>query len=339
MSTIQFLSARFCGLLLCALFCAGFTFVPTRAGATEIKLYEGPIEIPATDQDSGERAPARLYLPLQYQLAAGARWPLVILLHGLTGTADLTDIYFQMRFRVSLRGFILLTPEGTKTPNGVRGPKGEDLSGAQFWNATDACCDFGRTGVDDVSYLRELLHSVQDQYRVDPRRIYIIGHSNGGFMANRLACELGEELAGVVSLAGGSFRLESQCRRPTPLSFLQIHAVDDATVAYEHHERYAGAVDSVSQWRQRNHCEETERQGSDRDFLILKKGNDTSIRSWSQCDGGTQVEFWTIRNFDYPLHNPHIPLMLPAFTDDVLDFLFAHRSQTQSQSETKSGRP
>ena len=49
--------------------------------------------------------------------------------------------------------------------------------GNRFYNAADACCDFGNTGVDDVGYLRGLIEEIGRQFAVDRKRIHLIGHS------------------------------------------------------------------------------------------------------------------------------------------------------------------
>jgi membrane protein implicated in regulation of membrane protease activity len=56
--------------------------------------------------------------------------------------------------------------------------------------------------VDDSTYLHRLLDAVKSAYRVDPTRVYFVGHSNGGFMAYRMACEHATEITAIVSLAG-----------------------------------------------------------------------------------------------------------------------------------------
>jgi polyhydroxybutyrate depolymerase len=42
-----------------------------------------------------------------------------------------------------------------------------------------------------VAYLGAVIDDVAAHYTVDPKRFFVIGHSNGGFMAHRLACEIG----------------------------------------------------------------------------------------------------------------------------------------------------
>ena len=82
--------------------------------------------------------------------------------------------------------------------NGTRDPDGN-----RFWNATDFCCDLHNTQVDDVKYLSGLLEEAATHIAVE--RIFALGHSNGGFMSYRLACEGIPGLVAIASLAGTSF--------------------------------------------------------------------------------------------------------------------------------------
>ena len=91
----------------------------------------------------------------------------------------------------------------------------------QHWNATVECCDLFDAEVDDVGYLKSLIEEAHEIAAFD--QIFAVGHSNGGFMAYRLACEDVPRLRAIVSLAGGAHSNASDCRVPAPLSVLQIH--------------------------------------------------------------------------------------------------------------------
>jgi len=285
------------------------------------KPFQGPILVGA---DGHNRPQAKVYLPLQF--ASQEQWPLVILLHGFSGTADVEDQYLTLRYRVSSRGFVLLTPDGTLTPKGTKGVDGKDLGGNPFWNATDFCCDFGRTRVDDVGYLTKLIETVKAKYNIDPARIYVIGHSNGGFMANRLACEIGDQLAAVASLAGGTYADPTKCRDPKPVNYLQIHAADDVRIGYDSGlPLYAGGKATVEQWVTKNGCGAAGQKTLNKDFVLAIPGNDTSMEAWRDCSTGKTVAFWTIKPFESKHHDPHIPIFNLDFTGAVLDFLFEQR--------------
>src|SRR5439155_599599 len=118
----------------------------------------------------------------------------VNLLDAYSKTGAETEAYMQFRPLAESRGFLYCYPDGTK-----------DRWGNPFWNATDGCCDFGSTGVDDVRYLRGLIEETGRQFVVDRKRVYLVGHSNGGFMAYRMDCETSDIIAGIASLAGVTF--------------------------------------------------------------------------------------------------------------------------------------
>ena len=50
----------------------------------------------------------------------------------------------------------------------------------RFWNASDACCNFFESEVDDSGYIRSIIDDMKQVFNVDRNRIYLIGHSNGG---------------------------------------------------------------------------------------------------------------------------------------------------------------
>src|SRR5205814_3467937 len=103
--------------------------------------------------------------------------PLLILLHGYTASGAQQEMYFKLGPVANAQGFLYAIPDGTV-----------DGAGNRFWNATDACCNYFGSAVDDVAYLGAIMDDVGTRYNVDPKPIFVVGHSNGGFMAHRLAC-------------------------------------------------------------------------------------------------------------------------------------------------------
>ena len=72
--------------------------------------------------------------------------------------------------------FLYLYPTGTS-----------DFFGNPFWNATDACCDLFGSGVDDSTYLRDVIQQMQANYNVDPSRIHFACRRSRSSRAVRLA--------------------------------------------------------------------------------------------------------------------------------------------------------
>ena len=130
------------------------------------------------------RGPVNVHVPTGYDPQNPA--PLVMLLHGYTSSGQETEDVVQFTPLADQYGFIYLFPDGQT-----------DILGSRYWNATQACCDFFGNA-DDSGYLLSLIEEVENQLSVDPRRIYVTGHSNGGFMAYRMACDhAGKVAAGV----------------------------------------------------------------------------------------------------------------------------------------------
>ncbi|RLB45517.1 MAG: hypothetical protein DRI90_28360, partial [Deltaproteobacteria bacterium] len=166
---------------------------------------------PATRPLLGRR-PYQLLRP--HALAAGARHPLFIYLHGLGASGRRLLSALDLAAFADRKQVFIVAPDGTR-----------DSRGRRFWNASGACCDFDRSGVDDVAYLTALIDDVRARQPVDPKRIYVVGYSNGGFMAHRLACELSDRIAGIASFSGAAYDA-TECTAE-PVTVLQVHGDRD----------------------------------------------------------------------------------------------------------------
>lgn len=167
--------------------------------------------------------------------------PLIIALHGYGSNVWEHSQYLGLIERINPDRFLLLMPNGTR--DGERN---------RFWNATDFCCDFEDSNMDDVGYIRNLLEEAARLVAIGD--IFAVGHSNGGFMAYRLACENLPSLAAIVSLAGTTFADQSRCEDTNPVSILQIHGDDDQVILYEGDE-YPGAPETILRWARRMNCD------------------------------------------------------------------------------------
>jgi polyhydroxybutyrate depolymerase len=253
--------------------------------------------------------PFQLHVPRGYDAAGKA--PLVVLLHGYTSSAAQQESYFKLTAESDRRGFLYAMPDGTTNQEGKR-----------FWNATDACCDFYRSGVDDSAYLSRLIDAVKSSYSVDPTRVYFVGHSNGGFMAYRMACEHSTQITAIVSLAGAAANDTSGCTPERPVSVLQIHGTDDETIAYvggmNGSNPYPSVATTLATWRHLDGCGNKAATAAPIDLEAALPGAETTVTTYSAgCRNATRVELWAIKG------GHHVPAFTANFAPAVADFLYA----------------
>ncbi len=263
---------------------------------------------------AGER-PAQVLIPgsLKPKVAA----PLIVALHGFTASTSELMSLMDLSAEAYKRGVVLAVPSGTRNNDGLT-----------FWNATGSCCDFNGSGVDDSQYLMDLVKQVSSKVSIDQKRIYFVGHSNGGFMSYTVACNNSDKIAAIVNLAGSTYADSSLCNADHPVSVLQINGTADelihiagGNVFDDAKQPYPSVLDETSYWAGINGC-------STKVPAVVGKakfnyesaiaGSETT-KSAYKCPKGVAVEMWTIAD------GRHVPKLNSAFVSAVFDFLLAHK--------------
>ncbi|MCC6620348.1 MAG: hypothetical protein IT385_03790 [Deltaproteobacteria bacterium] len=231
--------------------------------------------------------------------------PVVLLLGGYDYFARDLDDWLELSDRVASDGFVLVLPDGLV-----------DSDGSPYWNATDTCCDYDGTGVDDVAYLTSVMDELDAHMRV--QGFALVGHSAGGFMAYRLGCEVPQRLSALVSIAGSGFVDPRDCAvRDVPLTVLQVHGDEDDVMPFDGDSEAPGALEMLDRWAGIDGC--------DVDSWVLRETStpyaeegDTSIgRYASGCTSGAEVRLWLLGGSD------HYPTFTTAFVDDLLAHILA----------------
>lgn len=257
----------------------------------------------------GGARPVELQVPTD--LDDGRAYPLLLVLHGYGVNASIQQSYLRLADAADAFDTLVLAPEGTV-----------DTSGRQFWNADPACCDLGRTGVDDSAYLRGLLDDVMAAWPVDPARVTVVGHSNGHFMAYRLACDHADVVTAIAGLAGHAASAGAACAPSRPVSVLHLHGTADAVVPYEsgtfNGVSSPGAVDSVAQWAARNGCTGAPMAAGRKSLVTGAPDDDTAVTVTGGCPAGGAAELWTIEG------GSHIPNPSDTFASELMGWLAAH---------------
>ena len=268
----------------------------------------GHHELPAQTIDAG-RGPVSITVPKEYDKEKPV--PLVVLLHGYTSSGQGQDRYMKFGALAHTYGYLFIAPNGTKE---------KSRAGHRFWNATNACCDFYKSEVDDSKYLRDLIGAAGKNYSVDPNRIYLIGHSNGGFMAHRMAMDHPDLIAGIAALNGAAPMNLAGPKPKCPVSILHIHGTKDELNRYEgggdiNGFPYPGAEETVKKWAE-FYGAPTKPTAAGKKLDLDKKldGNETTITQYG--NGG--IELWTIND------GGHVPTFNESFNKLVIAWLLAH---------------
>jgi polyhydroxybutyrate depolymerase len=241
------------------------------AAEVEAGVAHGSLEV------GGRQRTYRVYVP---EAAADGPVPLLVGLHGGMGSGDQFARANGIEAVAEREGFVVVHPDGDR----------------RTWNGGVCCGRAAREGVDDVELVRALIDRLEADHDIDPTQVHVFGHSNGGIMAYRLACELSDRIAGIAAVAG-TLGVED-CRPERPVSVLHVHGDADENLPID------GGVGPES------------RAGVDfpppRDGFATLAGaagcpppaievdGGVTTERRGPCDGGTEAVFVTLTGAEHP---------------------------------------
>ena len=218
--------------------------------------------------------------------------PLLIALHGLSGW-DL-QLMDNTAFNnlAEANNFIVVYPNGTGEKLGDRGIR--SWNGGQVgWCTSGNCPPSQISKIDDVGYISKLIDDVSSRYPIDPKRVYLTGHSNGSQLAQRSVCELSNKITAIAVVAG-HLALDT-CNPDSPVSVLQIYGTEDTLnpenggtakisfgiYSFEYNSK--GVMKSVQMLALANGCSANYSQNNN------LSNKDLTIYTWPGCKNGVVV--------------------------------------------------
>ncbi|KDF00761.1 polyhydroxybutyrate depolymerase [Mycolicibacterium aromaticivorans JS19b1 = JCM 16368] len=240
-----------------------------------------------TIQVGGVDRDYRLYVPDGLPKSA----PLVVMLHGWTGSAEQAQREYGWDEQADSTKFVVAYPDG--------------VGGS--WNADGCCGQASKDKVDDVGFITAAVRNITEKLDIDKTRIYAAGISNGGIMAYKLACNT-DLFAAIGPDAATQL---AACPAPRPTSVLHIHGTDDRLVRYDGQPGTALPIATMTPpdvsafWRNVDHCEPP---------ATTVDGDLTT--SVAGCPSGRSVELITVAGGEHDW---------PSFaTERMWDFFAAH---------------
>ena len=146
---------------------------------------------------------------------------IVFVIHGYTGSAEGIAAYSGMNSIAEREGFIAVYPQGTI-----------DSYGNAFFNVGYEFND--DSPINDVSFIRELVKSISQEFNLKRKRAFATGMSNGGDMSYLLACTSSDLFKAVAPVAGVLMKgLKDSCKFNSPVPIFEIHGTADKISLFE----------------------------------------------------------------------------------------------------------
>ncbi|MEA2504244.1 MAG: polyhydroxybutyrate depolymerase [Actinomycetota bacterium] len=219
---------------------------------------------------------ARTYVTFLPVHPVAARIPALVVLHGLGVTPDQEagrDGLIPLAFGGDAE---LIYPAGFQ----------------QSWDGGSCCGPAQTAGIDDVSFVATLLHQTQ----ADPALSgsYLVGYSNGGKVAFRVACADPSLLTALISIHAVP---GTACQVGAPVSLLMVAATKDPRVTYDSTTpahvvggfKEATVTAQVTAWRSLDACDGTP---------VRQTSGELTAQTW-RCSAATRVELATYTGGDH----------------------------------------
>ena len=152
---------------------------------------------------------------------------------------------------------------------------------------------------DDVAFFNQMLDQIALKYSVDSRRIYATGLGDGGFMAERMGCNMADRITAIAPV-GATLPKTMICLPSRPVSALFIDGTDDPIVPNNGGTYKPGrfqvlsSEETAKSWAKFDHCGEKPEQGK---IPAPEKGEkETKTYTYGGCLENAQVELYSVKN-------------------------------------------
>jgi polyhydroxybutyrate depolymerase len=239
---------------------------------------------------------------------SGKRLPAFIMMHGGGSTDARQESYSNFDAFAQAHGLVVMYPQGID----------------KHWN--DGRVIGHESMADDIGFMKAMLAEVAAQGLIDPKRVYAAGISNGGFMAQHMACVMPDALAGIAVVAATQ-PVGAECPSPRPMPAIFFHGTADKFVPFNggpiapqfgNRGNAMSNAQAVAIWQKRNGC-----GAATRTSLPAKDASDpltVTVETYS-CPAGRGLEDVIVQGGGHTWPGAHqrylVTMILGPVTDNI----------------------
>ena len=208
-----------------------------------------------------------LHVPRNYKKTVKKQpAPLVIMLHGRTSNGAMAaSRYYGWKELSEKEGFVAVFPTALGSPTSWEGA----------WRGKET---------NDSIFLSDMIDLMLEELKIDENRVFMTGHSSGGFMSFSFAASNADKVAAIAPVAG---LVMDKSKPALPVSLISFHGMADSIVPYgKSRWGMPTAMESAELFAKHNDCKAAER-------VELNKGK-VHLDTWVKGKKETEVHFYSI---------------------------------------------
>lgn len=179
----------------------------------------------------------RSFIVYRPDIAADKELPVVFCFHGFTQTGQAMMNYSGFNTLADTYFFMVVYPNGLNFSWNI----GQNQPGAST--------------ADDVQFTLDIIDFLKENFRIDTKKIYATGFSNGGFFSFKLACELSQIITAIAPVGATINPAQyNNCELARAVPLLQIHGTADFIVSYNGSQGFASVNEIMQFWAEKNRC-------------------------------------------------------------------------------------
>lgn len=258
---------------------------------------------------NGEKRTYLVHYPKNWD---GMPIPMLVALHGRFGTGVSMMKQTKLNELADAKGFIVIFPDGYK----------------RSWADGRGNSPADEKSINDVVFIESIVKRLIAEGSVDQKSVFLVGHSNGGFMAQRLAIEKPELWKGVISVASqlSVFLLKSKQKfKSIPVSMGIIAGTEDPLVPYSggyvrDGKEILSVADSILRWKEWNSCKESSIKKT-MEYMEEESIIKIDFERYQTCSDEKVVELIRLNGLghSWPGETPVLPFINQGKTTKVID--------------------